>query len=102
MRNEHQTDERRSKQLHYDVMGIGLAIRGHMGDSALFHEIDQALNELDWRKLVSIQQAFDLLSEARQDLIMGSAGDTMAIERSIVMFEENLRVIAPPVKQHIA
>jgi hypothetical protein len=95
-------DERRAKQLHYDVMGIALAIRGHAGPSGLFEEIDAALTDLDWRKLVVIQNAFDLLSTERQQLILGEMGDPDAVGHSITIFERMLRTMAPRGSQRTA
>jgi hypothetical protein len=88
-------DERRAKQLHYDVMGIALAIRAHTGESGLFQEIDAALTNLDWRTMATIQNAFDLLSSERQQLIMGDMGNPDEVGRSIAIFERALRTLMP-------
>jgi hypothetical protein len=96
------TDERRAKQLHYDVMGIALAIRGHAGESGLFQEIDAALTTQDWRKLAMIQNAFELLSIERRQLILGDMGDPDEIGRSIAMFERALRMMTPSSGQRSA
>ena len=95
-------DERRAKQLHYDVMGIGLAIRGHTGESGLFQEIDAALSARDWRKMAIIQNAFDMLSAERQELIMGDMRSPDEVMRSIAIFERHLRTMAPVSGQRTA
>jgi len=95
-------DERRAKQLHYDVMGIALAIRGHAGASGLFEEIDAALSGLDWRRMAIIQNAFDMLSEARQAVIMGEMGAPDEVGQSIAVFERTLRTMLPISSQRSA
>ena len=95
-------DERRAKQLHYDVMGIALAIRGHAGESGLFQEIDAALSGLDWRRMAIIQNAFDLLSDERQQLIMGDMGDPDEVGQSISVVERALRTMLPANSQRSA
>ena len=88
-----QIDERRAKQLHFDVMGIALAIRGHAGDTGLFRDIDEAITQADWRKMTIIQSAFDMLSDQRQQLIMSEMGDPDEVGRSIALFERTLRTM---------
>lgn len=83
-------DERQAKQLHYEVMGIALAIRGHTGESGLFMQIDVALAHQDWAQLAMIQSAFNLLSDESQALILGDMGEPDAVGRSIAMFERTL------------
>ena len=90
-----QIDERRAKQLHYDVMGIALAIRGHTGETGLFQEIDAALSAQDWRKLAIIQNAFDMITPERQELIMGDMRNPDEVMRSISLFERHLRTMDP-------
>ena len=95
-------DERRAKQLHYDVMGIALAIRGHTGDSGLFQELDAALSQRDWRKMAVVQSAFDMLSAQRQQLIMDDMGHPDEVGRSIALFEKSLRMMDPKSDQRTA
>jgi len=95
-------DERRAKQLHYDVMGIAMAIRGHTGETGLFQEIDEALTGQDWRKMAMIQSAFDVLSPERQQLIMGDMGNPDEVGRSIAMFERALHMMEPASGQRTA
>lgn len=90
-----QIDEQRAKQLHYDVMGIALAVRGHVGESGLYRELDEALTGLDWRKMAIVQHAFDMLSTERQQLIMSEMGDPDEIGRSIDLLERGIRLLAP-------
>jgi hypothetical protein len=97
-----QIDERRAKQLHYDVMGIALAVRFHAGESGLFKEIDAALSELDWRKMAIIENAFDMLSTQRQELLMGEMGDTDEIGRTITLLERGIRMMSPEPSQRTA
>jgi hypothetical protein len=95
-------DERRAKQLHYDIMGIALAIRAHAGESALYQEIDQALTERDWRKMVIIQNAFDMLSAERQQGIMDDLSSKDEVGYSIALFERALRMMLPQQDQRTA
>lgn len=97
-----QIDEQRAKQLHYDVMGIALAIRGHAGENGLYQEIDAALTELDWRKMAIIQHAFEMLSTPRQVLIMSDIGDPDEIGRSIALLERGIRMLSPAPKERSA
>lgn len=95
-------DERKAKQLHYDVMGIALAIRGHVGESGLYQEIDAAISALDWRRMAAIQNAFDLLAEHVQALILGEMGDPDEVGRAIAAYERRLRAMLPGAGQRTA
>ncbi|HEX9841118.1 MAG TPA: hypothetical protein VGC20_00150 [bacterium] len=90
-----QIDERRAKQLHYEVMGIALAIRGHAGESGLYQEIDAALTDQDWRKMAIVQHAFEMLSTQRQTLILSEIGDLDEVGRSITLLERGIRMMSP-------
>lgn len=90
-----QIDDRQAKRLHYDVMGIALAIRGHMGEDALFRELDRAISALDWRKMAIAQRSFDLLSEERQRHILNEGADHDEVAGSIALFERNMRTMIP-------
>jgi len=93
--------ENYAKQLHYDVMGIAMAVRGHLGECALFQEIDAAVQTLDWRKMATIQDAFDMLSERQRDAIMGSGDDSDA-GMAIQVLNQVLRTLVPSVQTRIA
>lgn len=90
-----QIDDRQAKRLHYDVMGIALAIRGHMGEDALFRELDRAISALDWRKMAIAQRSFDLLSEERRRHILNERTDHDEAAGSIALFERNMRTMIP-------
>lgn len=87
--------EQESQQLHYQVMGIALAIRGHEGDSILYHELDEAISGLDWRKLAIIQYAFEMLPTSRQNLILSKDTTDQEVVESIATFNTQLRSMLP-------
>lgn len=88
-------EEKRAKQLHYDLMGIALAVRGHNGEDALFEEIDSAISALDWRRMAVIQYAFDMLSPERRAAIMGDDTNEEVLGLAIRMFSQILRTMLP-------
>lgn len=89
-------DERQATRLHYEVMGIALAILGHEGESDFYHELDEALTEPNWGKLAMIQRAYDMLPEARKRQILSDAeeGDE-GVEWTISKFKANLHMMSP-------
>jgi len=58
------------KKLHYNVMGIGLAVLAYKEDSQLFIILDEALNTLDWVSLHKIGISFATLSGRDQAMIL--------------------------------
>ena len=88
--------------MHYEVMGIALAIRGHNGECDLFQELDQALAETDWRRMAIIQHAFDLISEKRKAVILSDGGSPRVVAHAITIFEQNLRMMLPQVQSKSA
>jgi hypothetical protein len=94
--------ERQSQQLHFDVMGIALAVRGHLGECALFHEIDAALNELDWRTMAIVQYAFEMLTTQRQQTILLDLADADAVGEAITAFERILHSMLPATQKRPA
>lgn len=95
-------NERQAKQLHYDVMGIALAIRGHTGETGLFQHIDAALTGLDWDGMIKIQTAFNMLRSEQQELILGDMGDPDEIGHSIAIFERSLHQMGIGTSQRTA
>lgn len=94
-RDMNRTDEQRAQQLHYDVMGIALAIRGHVGESGLFQDIDRALSAQDWRALSIIQYAFEMLTTSRQQAILSDMADPETVGEALNAFERVLRSMLP-------
>ena len=90
------------ERLLYDVMGIALAIRGHLGECMLYRELDAEITEQNWRKLAIIQQAFEMLAPERREIILGDTGHMGGIHGVIAMFEGNLRSMVPHTRSNIA
>ena len=95
-------DDRRAKQLHYDVMGIALAIRSHTGESGLFQELDAAVSALDWRIMSIVQYAFEMLTSSRQQAILSDMADPEVVGEAITIFERSLRTMMPAEAQRSA
>jgi len=76
-----------SSKLFYDVMGIGLAIWGSIGDCELFQEIDRALDAADEIQLRIIEQAFAAIPQNVQERIMSGEGNATALRNAIAQFE---------------
>ncbi len=90
------------ERLLYDVMGIALAIRGHLGECTLYRELDAAITEQNWRKLAIIQNAFEMLAPERCEIILGDTGHMGEIHGAVAMFEGNLRSMVPHTRSNIA
>lgn len=58
------------KKIHYEVMGIGLAVLACKKDSHLFNILDEALTALDWVSLHKIGASFETLSGRDQAMIL--------------------------------
>ncbi|MEE8433566.1 MAG: hypothetical protein V3S64_02145 [bacterium] len=58
------------KKIHYNVMGIGLAVLARKKDSHLFKILDEALTTLDWVSLHKIGISFATLSGRDQAMIL--------------------------------
>ena len=96
-------NENYAKKLHYDVIGIAMAIRGHLGECTLFMEIDEAVQSLDWRKMAIIQYAFDMLTEERRhEILSGLPEHDTSAKTSIEMFNQVLRTMLPQSQPRIA
>ena len=63
-------DDHQAKQLHYDIMGVGLAVRGHAGECELYRFIDAALTALDWERMLVIRRGLALLPQHQQEDIL--------------------------------
>lgn len=87
--------EREAQKLHYEVMGIALAIRGHEGESTLYNEIDQAISDTDFRKMSIIQYAFQTLPSSRQALVLTENYTDEEVLTSIAEFNTHLRSMLP-------
>ena len=87
--------EREAQKLHYEVMGIALAIRGHEGESTLYHEIDQAISDTDFRKMSIIQYAFEMLPSSRQSHVLTENFTDENVVSSIAEFNAHLRAMLP-------
>ena len=90
------------ERLLYDVMGIALAIRGHLGECTLYRELDATITEQNWRKLAIIQNAFQMLAPERREIILGDTGYMGEIHSAVAMFEGNLRSMVPHTRSNIA
>ncbi len=87
--------EREAQKLHYEVMGIALAIRGHEGESTLYRELDQTISDLDFRKMAIVQYAFEMLPTSRQNLIMTENYTDEEVVGAIAEFNKHLRAMLP-------
>ena len=87
--------EREAQKLHYEVMGIALAIRGHEGESSLYNEVDQAISDTDFRKMSIIQYAFEMLPTSRQAQILTESFTDEEVVASIAEFNNHLRTMLP-------
>ncbi len=87
--------EREAQQLHYEVMGIALAIRGHEGESSLYRELDRAIAGLDWRRMAIIQFAFEMLTTNQRSAILSEQATTDEVVRAIAIFGRHLRSMLP-------
>lgn len=87
--------ERESQKLHYEVMGIALAIRGHEGESSLYNELDQAITQMDYRKMSIVQYAFEMLPTSRQSLVLSEHFTDEEVVGAIAEFNTHLRTMLP-------
>ena len=95
-------EEKQAKQLHYDVMGIALAIRGHEGESDLFRIIDEALTSQNWVILSRVKRGFDLLSREMQADLMSDESDPGEAAIAIRRLERYARKLAGRSARQIA
>ena len=87
--------EHETQKLHYEVMGIALAIRGHEGESTLYHDLDQAISDTDWRKMAIIQFAFEMLTTQQRTAILSDQTTGDDVVAAIAVFDKHLRSMLP-------
>jgi len=88
-------DERQATRLHYEVMGIALAILGHEGEGETYKELDEALSGPHWGKLGLIQRAFDMLPpERKRQILSNTDQDSEAVAGSIAKFKANFQMMS--------
>lgn len=75
------------KNVHYKVMGIGLAVLACKKDSHLFKIVDEALTTLDWVSLHKIGNSFATLSGRDQSMILAGIEDPMRLGDAISRLE---------------
>ncbi|MDH5752976.1 MAG: hypothetical protein OEZ59_11255 [Deltaproteobacteria bacterium] len=80
------------QKLHYDVMGVGLAVRGIQGKSPLFRFIDRALITQNQTELETIWRAFTTLDAAHQRQIIDGTGDQGTMSYCLKHIEKFLGV----------
>ena len=81
------------QKLHYDVMGIGLAVRAIEGEGPLFALIDQALSQKNERLMKAVFNAFNMLNENQRQHIMNGTGDESTLSMNLARMERYIRVI---------
>lgn len=62
-------------RLYYDVMEIGLGVMGSVGETEFFQFIDNALDTFNEAEMRAIKRAFEMLSVAQQDALVGTGED---------------------------
>ena len=75
------------KKIHYNAMGIGLAVLVCKKDSHLFNILDEALTTLDWVSLHKIGIRFATLSGRDQTTILKGSGNPVRVCDAISRLE---------------
>lgn len=75
------------KNIHYQVMGIGLAVLACKKDSQLFKILNEALNNLDWVSLHKIRKSFATLSARDQAIILGGIQNSVRMRDVVTRLE---------------
>ena len=81
------------QKLHYDVMGIGLAVRTIEGEGPLFALIDTALTSKNERQMKAILNAFNMLTSDQRLQVMEGIGDESTLLLYLARMERYIRVI---------
>lgn len=95
-------DEHQAKQLHYDIMGVGLAVRGHAGECELYRFIDEALTALDWERMLVIRRGLALLPQHQQEDILSDDVAADAAASAIRRLERYVRAMSGALRQPAA
>jgi len=75
------------KNVHYKVMGIGLAVLACKKDSPLFTILDEALATLDWVTLHKIENSFATLSSRDQAMLLAGIENPVRLRDAISRLE---------------
>lgn len=75
------------KKIHYNVMGIGLAVLACKKDSHLFKIVDEALTTLDWVSLHKFGIVFESLSSSDQAIILRGIENPVRLRDAISRLE---------------
>lgn len=75
------------KKIHYNVMGIGLAVLACKKDSHLFKILDEALTTLDWVSLHKFGIVFESLSSSDQAMILTGVENPVRLGEAISRLE---------------
>lgn len=86
-------EDRQAQALHYEIMGIALAVRGHAGEGWLYARLDTALRELDWPGLEQAKRAFDMLPENMRNDILDDRTPEDIAGTAIRRYERYLRAM---------
>lgn len=75
------------QSIHYQAMGIHLALNNHKRDSHLCRALEEAIGNQDWTTLQVIQSCFNALDARDRALILSGIGHPQRIANAIAHLE---------------
>ncbi len=81
-------------KLYNEVMGIGLAVWAHSGDSQVFRIIDKSLDSFSIEEMQGIKVAFNMLPDVMQQEIMAD----QKTENTIAAIEKFTRHVSQMIR----